>query len=38
MKNDISFDLRMPVEMAKVAEQAGVYKVSKRKALPSFWR
>ncbi|MGK0599275.1 formate transporter FocA [Yokenella regensburgei] len=36
MKNDISFDLRMPVEMAKVAEQAGVYKVSKKKGITFF--
>lgn len=36
MKSDISFDLRMPAEMAKVAEQAGVYKVSKRKDLAFF--
>ncbi|POT60023.1 formate transporter FocA [Citrobacter amalonaticus] len=36
MKNDISFDLRMPAEMAKIAEQAGVYKVKKKKELTFF--
>ncbi|QRG80317.1 formate transporter FocA [Citrobacter sp. R56] len=36
MKNSVSLDLRMPAEMAKVAEQAGVYKVTKKKELAFF--
>lgn len=31
-----AFDLRLPAEMAKVAEQAGLYKVSKKKELSFF--
>lgn len=30
------FDLRLPDEMAKVAEQAGLYKATKRKSSHSF--
>jgi formate transporter len=36
MDNSNAFDLRLPAEMAKVAEQAGLYKVSKKKELSFF--
>ncbi len=31
-----AFDLRLPAEMAKVAEQSGLYKVTKKKELSFF--
>lgn len=36
MNDNNAFDLRLPAEMAKVAEQAGLYKVTKRKELSFF--
>lgn len=36
MDTSNAFDLRLPAEMAKVAEQAGLYKVSKKKELSFF--
>lgn len=36
MKDNNIFDLRLPAEMAKVAEQAGLYKVSKKRILAFF--
>lgn len=36
MKDNNIFDLRLPAEMAKVAEQAGLYKVSKKKDISFF--
>lgn len=36
MDTGSAFDLRLPAEMAKVAEQSGLYKVSKKKELSFF--
>lgn len=36
MKDSNIFDLRLPAEMAKVAEQAGLYKINKKKEISFF--